>query len=406
MLHLNTFPIRAGGQGSESGNRLSAGIASLFIVISLIAAGCAGRDAATAKNTIKAKPASRSPEQIRSISSARYPDELYITAWGSSADGYEEAEVEASADVSNRVSSTIRTETAASSGSVEFGQDEQLRREYTKLTEISSEFEHGELISIDEESCYSRDGLFFTMAFLEKEALGNVLAEEYGKSASLFSRAYGSCILALQHGNFDLYSRGIGDATRFGRELMSLNSRIRAVSGMDHPLHAHYLDQYLNLLSTVIAVKSDICIKFKIGGPHDRKAGELLSSIIIDILHDLGYDADMKRDEECDSDFQYNLTAWIWQGDSQAHLGYISRAEIRFDLQACSDNRFIWGFIKNPPPGVSTRSAEAASEELLHRIADPAFIGDLRETIARKLEAAFDLGLQQDPDPRQNRIDG
>ncbi len=374
-------------------NRFSIKNISLFLPVFLVIAGCTGKEASSIKTSIPGSPPVKSPEQVRKACALRYPDELYITAWGSSSEGYEEAEAEAVADVSSRISSTIHSAITASTGSIEFGSDELLRKEYAKITEFVSEFEHGELIAIDEESCYTEEGIFFTMAFLDRNALLSNLEEEYKKATSLFSKAYGSCILAFQQENIEHYSMMIGDATGYGAELMSLNNQIRAATGYDHPMHSHHLGHYLNLLSSIVEIKSKFHLTFEVTGSCDPSVAERLSSLVLDILHELDYRADIRQERDCDSEFEYNLIVRIWQLESQSHFGHISRAEIRFDLYRCADQTLIWSFVRNPAPGVSTNSVEAAGENLIQKIVDPDFIGNLRDILDKKLAAAHHPGI-------------
>ena len=113
----------------------------------------------------------------------RFPESRWTTAWGTSSESARDADLDARAQVSARVRSSIRAETTSLARAVMRNEDVNDFQELISEVTTTTEFSRAELIRAVDASAHHEDGQYRVLAVLDRHELASILQADYDEAA-------------------------------------------------------------------------------------------------------------------------------------------------------------------------------------------------------------------------------
>jgi len=161
----------------------------------------------------------------------KYPRKSYITSWGISKKSWQEAKLNAKSQISAQIRSSIesRTESFASAVSVN-GEVTDYQRLVSEV-KTETEFSRNELIRIDPDSRYEKNGTYYVFGYISRRKLYNILKEDYEDQSSIFQKN----ITTLSNLKNDLqaYSTAYTSVRSSYNKMAAKACQMQAVTGKD-----------------------------------------------------------------------------------------------------------------------------------------------------------------------------
>ncbi len=211
----------------------------------------------------------------------KYPKEKFLIAIAEMKSSQEEARSAVKSDISSQIRSSIKSSSQTIIQHYVQDTKSSSKHDQVKNTIENTEFEHAEMIKVDEGLSGRDDSGFYAVAYLQTDEVVPVFIMEYEKSASLFRPlAHG----ALKEKGISVFANHYKKISEENAKMARIALQIQALSGKPFQDFLKDMDLFNKVTAKKAAIISQLQICLTIKSNMDSSSELKISQIVTDAI--------------------------------------------------------------------------------------------------------------------------